>query len=1168
MSRKQSAVQRIRKKASTTSASRTGSSSDPYHNGETPSCRLLVDAVQDIFPELYADRTKRIQSSEFGQLLRWQVLKRRQEREFPPALPLTSPETSEAVNDSEGMNENPDSPSAATKKKRKKKRKKKENNGELSGTHLALRLSEESGNGEGLLSGTIIEHENGASEAPLLYDDEENDEPEIVSLKEDEPSKPKRKFDPSVNALDRSLHEMEEERCRCKDESTPDLGDLPSDDGDTEFGWDTRSHISTLSFDEIPQESTERGDEDSVEMPVPMSFKPSSTATRSASLRRSMSASSFESGGGASTPKKAALGNSDHCRERNQISLSSPTHEWVPVEHAEAKNETPPADIIRNPLSLPYLLTLNTDNGMTTLTINGKLIYAEKANAAIEDYQLGSLEATKLLLEDWLGQVVIHRMKRGKDVYSTVIEHDAGDFLGYVQEFLKDGSRPREIPFKHLVEALEQIECSACRSGVSKVIDEWSNRGEDKPLVLNPRALDESPCIDDTEVDAAFDYVALEEGHHHPQQPPPALEDGADVDPEKHMSFSVRSSDPKNSADKCLLVEHISHVHLNTFVETWLPCGIDEEDLVNTSIIDQMSLDGSNAATVPEVLDPEEANRMQQRILRRIQMAQTELSQIQMEGRELLNDLETLLSGGAAAKNIDISAFTKIKTVDDKCTAFKGRINLIVRRFSDGVECAGEHLKLQLWTAYLEALNKALKSCDQYYEKLAETADQRGKLPNVFVSAPFRALVQDLVKDKILSWTSFSEFIGELFSGAALQEYITRMVWHTERDVASVERSGTATVLYKMCNELAVALATWTETIVGSKMGDIYQARVTQTEQILEQLQHIIEPLSEEYATVEKYFSTERNLYFASLRSNVVLAQGVKKRMRLIDNAEVEGMVTGVLLMWTHVRLMQNRMIHSVRIPQLPLQLKRFMLQDARSMHDSLEKTDATHGHSHHQRHCYLEVKSKRKALCILAGLVYRWLRESFDLWRAQKAEAELLKGFDVDQPPKVAIDIPKPAKSKKSKKKKAQKPILSSDLQSVIIVEEVADSADSNGNHHDGNLIVLEEVADSANGNLANVESELENMEKDPEQADGVDDYSLGLTTKEATELEEGTAPESSDSMTDPEFYEEYQLDSLDPKVFIEDGADRIAAEDFLIARLRHFMLELGKTEKIILIS
>ena len=144
----------------------------------------------------------------------------------------------------------------------------------------------------------------------------------------------------------------------------------------------------------------------------------------------------------------------------------------------------------------------------------------------------------------------------------------------------------------------------------------------------------------------------------------------------------------------------------------------------------------------------------------------------------------------------------------------------------------------------------------------------------------------------------------------------------------------------------------------------------------------------------------------------------------------------------------------------------------------------------------------------------------------------------------------------------------MSSDLQSVIIVEEVADSADSNGNHHDGNLIVLEEVADSANGNLANVESELENMEKDPEQADGVDDYSLGLTTKEATELEEGTAPESSDSMTDPEFYEEYQLDSLDPKVFIEDGADRIAAEDFLIARLRHFMLELGKTEKIILIS
>ena len=1152
MSRKQSAVQRIRKKASTTRASNGDSSCDPYHNGETPSCRLLVDAVQDIFPELYADRNKRIQSSEFGQLLRWQVLKRRQEREFPPALPLTSHEISRDVKDAEDNEEKPDSPTTATKKKRKKKRKKKENDGEFSGANLALRFSDESDHGEGLLSGTIIEHETGISEAPLFEDDEENEGPEIVSLKDDGPSKPK--FEPSLNALDRSLHAMEEERCRCKDESTPDLGDLPSDDGDTELAWDTKSHISALSFDEIPQESTERGDEDSVEIPVPMSCEPASTARRSETLRRTLSASSFESIEGGSTTKKGALGNSDHCRERNQISLSSPTHEWVPEEHAEAKNETPPGDVIRNPLSLPYLLTLNTDNGMTTTTINGKLIYAEKASATIEDYQLGSLEATKLLMEDWLGQVVIHRMKRGKDSYSPVIEHDTGDFLEYVQAFLKDGSRPREIPFKHLVEAIEHIDCSACRASVSKVIDEWSNRGEDKPLVLNPMVLDESPCSDDTEVDVAFDYVALEEGHHLPKQPPPALEDGEDVDTDKHMSFSVRSSDPKNSAEKCFLLDHMSHMHLNTFVETWLPCGIDEEDLVNTSIIDQMSLDGSNAATVPEVLDPEEANRMQQRILSRIQMAQTKLFEIQKEGRELVKDFEHLLSEGTATQNINILAFTKIKAVDDKCTAFKGRINGIVKSFSDGVECAGEHLKLRLWTAYLEAMNKVLKSCDLYYEKLSETADQRGKLPNAFVSASFRDLVQTLVKEKIMAWTSFSEFIGEVFRGAALQEYITRMIWHTERDVVNVERSGSATVLYKMCNDLAIELSTWTETIVGSKMGDIYQVRVTQTEQILERLQRIIEPLSEEYATVEKYFSTERNLYFASLRSNVVLAQGVKKQMRLIDNAEVEGMVTGVLLMWTHVRLMQNRMIHSVRIPQLPLQLKRFMLQDARSMYDSLGMTDSIHGHSHHQRHCHLEVKSKRKALCILSGLGYRWLRESFDLWRAQKAEDELLKGFDVDQ---LSTDIAKPAKSKKSKKKKAQKSITSSNLQNVIVLEDVSDSADSTGIHYDGNLANVDKSTDS----------DLKNMEKYTKQAESAHNHSLGLQTKEVPELEEGTAPESSDSTTDPEFYEECEL-CVSSKVFIEDGANRIEPEDFLMARLRHIMLELGKTEKIVLIS
>lgn len=92
---------------------------------------------------------------------------------------------------------------------------------------------------------------------PSFEFEDEIEEPEVVSLKDDGPSKPK--GPPSLDSLDRSLHELEEERSRYGDEATPDLFDLPSDDGDAGFStaWDVKSQSSVLSFDEIPLEDTE-----------------------------------------------------------------------------------------------------------------------------------------------------------------------------------------------------------------------------------------------------------------------------------------------------------------------------------------------------------------------------------------------------------------------------------------------------------------------------------------------------------------------------------------------------------------------------------------------------------------------------------------------------------------------------------------------------------------------------------------------------------------------------------------------------------------------------------------------------------------------------------------------------------------------------------------------
>jgi hypothetical protein len=99
---------------------------DPFHNGQTPSCRLLLDAVQDIFPELQHQMKQHTPSSELGRLLRWQVLKRRKERVFPPAPPLLlSSPSSSIIKEASPNGANATTPSSGTSKKKRKKKKKK-----------------------------------------------------------------------------------------------------------------------------------------------------------------------------------------------------------------------------------------------------------------------------------------------------------------------------------------------------------------------------------------------------------------------------------------------------------------------------------------------------------------------------------------------------------------------------------------------------------------------------------------------------------------------------------------------------------------------------------------------------------------------------------------------------------------------------------------------------------------------------------------------------------------------------------------------------------------------------------------------------------------------------------------------------------------------------------
>jgi hypothetical protein len=1200
MSRKQSTVERIRKKkAAAPPPSPYDDAADPFHNGQTPACRSLLDAVQDIFPELQQQMKHQTDSSELGQLLRWQILKRRKERAFPPAPPLLSfsPQSTKGKEPSEEADETGMNPSSASKKKRKKKKKKKDAGG-ASAADIELKPSGsiESDMGGATLNQIPQESKNPVVSPPLNGDSSDDDDIQIIPLKDEATGNID--FEPSLHSLDRSIHDMEEERVMLQNAITPTLYHLPSDDGSVD-DFHEEGHSSMAFFNQIQQESTEREDDDSAGYDITLSIPsdgnldingsldptrtPPGNSNRPRLRQRALSSESFESFqsyhsyGGVVTPTTKNTSEEDD--DDANLPLKSPvTHEWVPEDGATPKTETPPGDAIKNPLDLPYLLTLSTNNGLTTTTIDGSLISAERSDDQTPDQKASSIETTKMLMEDWMGQLVDHNDKNGKGVFSDQqMEGDCHSFVNFLQKKVRNGSEPLGIPLPQLKEAVTSIDCSSCQQDALVLVNKWSEREEKKPLVLNPAVLQDWTPQDANDVETAFDYVALEEGHHLPTPEPPDEEDGEDVDRGTHISFYVAEPNSKKNGTRHIFIDQISPRHLNSLVENWLPCGIEEEILVATSVGDSSSDCGYNVGSPrPEVLDHEQVAKIQSLVLENEKANKDVLDEIDQQGKDIQDELDQILSSlPTSPQNLDVKTFPKMKNVDQLCTDYSDKLLRTLQTIAGGRSDALVHLKLRLWTAYLEALNKILKACDSYYSTLGDDmADSRGVLPKPYVDAGFRKLFQTLLEEKVQVWTGFGKLLCGHMRGRVLKELYTRTVWYSERASATDPKSLT---LDEKCTDLIQELADWTETIMGGRMADIYRERMAQTERLLEVLQAVIEPLAEQYASVEKYFSTERNLYFASLRSNIVLAQGVKKRMRLIDNAEVEGMTTGVILMWTHVRLMQSRMINSSGIPPLPLQLKRWMLQDENPLMEGWNGLGASSPlNSYHQRYCQPGRQGKRRVMCILAGLVYRWLEEQCKVWKAEKAEKELLTDFDFGPPPaasssnaKDTTGLGKPTKAKKNKKKKNKNVAPSNDVGSTL-QEDPSETEHQSNTDLNGGIAVSTESSDESKSNDPEVKEHLVpedsqdpvlskeedgSLETPPDPADNTSDN--GETVGAS-----GDATEDDDESID----DATELESYQSQVFIEDGDQTIPAEEFLISRMRQMLLS-NKSEDIVVI-
>ena len=214
--------------------------------------------------------------------------------------------------------------------------------------------------------------------------------------------------------------------------------------------------------------------------------------------------------------------------DRNGNKIDSPTHEWVPRDSAKPQEETPPGEAIKDPLTLPFLLTLSEDNGMTTTTIDGSLTSSLHAR----DEEPDKLETTRILFEEWLEQLDHDRMEDRGDDYKS--------FIDFLDDRLQSGHQPIGIPFQKLQDACSNIGCYTCRKEATKELEKLKAKGP--VMVLNSHCLrEESKAKIDATVESAYDYIALEEGHHTPK---PIVEE--EDEPDLDVSLSFVMTEPKS----------------------------------------------------------------------------------------------------------------------------------------------------------------------------------------------------------------------------------------------------------------------------------------------------------------------------------------------------------------------------------------------------------------------------------------------------------------------------------------------------------------------------------------------------------------------------------------------------------------------------------------------
>lgn len=1057
---------RTRRKAGlgTLESSVSNDHGDPFHNGEIPLCRLLNDAFEDVFPELRDHGRNRKRGSfsqpsqaEAGSILGKMIRKRyilarkayrdsvdapfnRQNADEDAAWEFNFPIKNIANDDTP--------PASTTTKKRRKRKKKKRNGSDVS--FLPTVITHESGDSHYHSEPGISSHKNGV-------DSYMSDGKSMMS-----------NTDHSLEALDEAVKNETEKLIEMEaNHEIPLLGSLPSDD---EF--QAVESPSQFIHQIKPEDEMLLRALPDFAGPPPLTNGVESTALR-------------------------PLLEVDNIPANDQETLDL---EW------------------KNPLQLSFLVNFQDQNSNDDNT--GSDLKARDNSALKEPKSLTVIsdkERTRIMMGDWIDQFVLYNDECNEtnedDFDSQKGEWDS--FLQFCNDRTVGKDKALGIPLEELIDNVSTIQSRICRAETSREVNKIFGQESSSPtakssrIVMNPTVLEKPPPQpdNDADVDAAFDYVALEEGNHTPK-----IDDGdkeeeksdsnmsflakdvtIDAKPKKGNKKKNQAGDATKTSERVLFFESLTTEQLEEFLWEWLIAGVDETKFVRMSIRNEEEPHKKDAGSIafPVIASDDVVERIKEKVIDVQISLKKDLDAMNKGLEKMRSEWNSENAMTSIEKNLDFTGNNTMENCEGSCYEYltEDVLKILLCEFSLPSHACAD-LQIHLWAVYLEGLAKTLNACDAYYKRLEEDlADQNGKLPYIFTSAPLRKIYRELAGQKIDYLSDLGKSFSTATSSTATQEFYTRTSWEQRKgDIPNAS----SPKLDEDCRELIQELTDWTMIATGGRMPAINKERQKRLLRVFNLLGVVVTSLGEEYKNVERYFSQECQKYFSRLLSKLHFVHGVKDRMRLLEMDDIISLTTGVILMWRHVRIMQSRVEHPDSTETLPLSLRKWVMEPSNfgfSLDERFQfRPDFMHSRSGSG------VGGKRRVMGILAGLTYSWLRERCEEWKAEKASQELLTYIDTDL---FSDDDPQSANagntgksSKKSKKKKNKKsssfangssniPVVSSN---EIIDKESANAADE---EREGDALTANATAEDINEGDQAEPLECENEDDDSIEPD-----------------------------------------------------------------------------------